>query len=339
MKPYLYLPFAVLSLTLSLSLSAALAASPDQGKSSTAPKASQAEPSPEAIKNSRDRGLFSESMDSVTGTTSVTVTKPTVLPKAKPEPKATSAVKVAPPTTAKVQGKPAATATVKAAGSTKLSTSAGDKGKHANLAGVKVSRPISAKTIQNGSGGSSAEPVSYHGKTTSDDNRVILTAWLNKKGDAPTYKVGEKMEVNVTATADCNLQIFDYDGSGSLTQIFPNDYQTNGFVKAGESVRIGGPDSQFDYEVSGKGGAEKIFVYAYPASTQSPLTVAFNPVPYTPFRSAKLTLEQYRDLVNNSRVFFSREVKVVPKNGVKPVAAPASSAANKIELSFKVETK
>lgn len=165
----------------------------------------------------------------------------------------------------------------------------------------------------------------------------VVTATLDRSGTLPKYHVGDKLVVNIKANQDCNLVVFNYDSTGTLTQIFPNDYQQSGFVRTGDSVQIGGPESPFDYQVAGKGGQEKIFVYAYPTGSETaPLTVAMSPLAGTPFRSAEITPEQYRQMVNDSKVFFSREVKVVPKR-VANASATQTAAANKIELSFVVE--
>lgn len=173
---------------------------------------------------------------------------------------------------------------------------------------------------------------------TSQISGSVVAACLDRSGSAPTYKIGDKLAVNVSAGTDCNILVFNYDSNGILTQIFPNDYQQSGLVRGGETVTIGGPDSPFDYQISGKGGTEKIFVYAYPIGTEKPLEVALNQVPGSPFRTAEMTPEKYRELVNSSKSFFSREVKVVPKKNIQPVATmPAAASANKIELTFSVE--
>ncbi len=184
-------------------------------------------------------------------------------------------------------------------------------------------------------GSQSAVTVAHQVVTTASP---VVKAWLNKAGDKPTYKCGEKLVVNVSASQDCSLVVFDFDGKSSLKQIFPNQYQPAGQVKAGETVCIGGPDSPFSYEVGGSGGLERIFVYAYPSSSPaSPLTVAMLQVPRSPFRAAEMTLEQYRKLVNQSKVFFAREVTVVPKHGFQPVADTSATVPNKVELIFQVQ--
>jgi hypothetical protein len=162
----------------------------------------------------------------------------------------------------------------------------------------------------------------------------------------PHFKSGEKMEINVSASKDCNLMIFDFDGRGKLTQLFPNQFQPGSAVKAGETVAIGGENSSFDYTASlpdgEKNSQERIFVYAYPVSqTESaPISVAMSLPSDSAFRSGEMTVEQYRKMVNSSPVFFHpRDVKITPKSGVKVASASTGSepAPNKYELPFVIE--
>lgn len=187
------------------------------------------------------------------------------------------------------------------------------------------------------------------------DGGSVISARLDKAGGTPSYKVGDKMVVKVRANQDCNVVVFNYDSTGTLTQIFPNDYQQDGFVKSGDTVEIGGAESPFDYQISGKGGPEKVFVYAYPTGSDfgNPLTamgrsvshkVALAPIAGTPFRGADMSIEQYRNLVNQSQVFFSRSVEVKPKSQqhgtaqlVSSSPAQTNASPNKVELTFNVE--
>lgn len=308
--------FGGITLAFSLIIQAAFAAEPSQPPAS-GKKAGQSEPTAADMKNSKERGLIFNTVNVGVGAGAA----PPAAPKVPVIPKVAPAVKPAQaahktthaPTTKSATAAPGkvskpgrASATTQPATTVTHSTTAGD------VMTVSQQVPAAAQT-------------------------AVIKAWLDKPGNSPVYKVGEKMTVNIAAATDCNLVVFDYDGKSSLKQIFPNQYQPNGLVKAGDTVSIGGADSPFDYEVAGKGGVEQIFVYAYPTSvTQSPLTVAVAPVENSPFRAAELTIEQYRDLVNKSKVFFAREVKVVAKPGFKPVSAPSTATPNKIELGFQV---
>ncbi len=307
--------FGGVTLAFSLVTQAAFAGEPSK-PATPGSKAAQTEPTAADMKNSKERGLIFNTVNVGVGAGAPAVKVP-VVPRVAPQARPA-------PTRQKAAGKPAAKTA--AATGTALSTKAA-KAPHAP---AKVGPAGTAGQMPEGG----AVTVSHE---TPAAQAAVIKAWLDKPGASPAYKVGEKMTVNISAAADCNLMVFDYDGRSSLKQIFPNQYQPSGLVRAGETVSIGGADSPFDYQIAGKGGQEKIFVYAYPASaTQNPLTVALAPVANSPFREAKMTIEQYRDLVNKSKVFFAREVKVVPKQGFKAVSTEPGSTANKIELGFQV---
>lgn len=176
----------------------------------------------------------------------------------------------------------------------------------------------------------------------------IVSAWLNKRGDKPHFKDGERLQVNVAANKDCNLMIFNYDGE-QLTQLYPNEFQTNPFVKAGQTIEVGGEGCKFDFTAanpSNKASNEKIFVYAYPLESDSaPISIAMAKVPDSPFRAAEMTPEKYRELVNRSEVFFSRKVNVTARKSKEPEEVQLASfeqqtptsAPNKIELHLVID--
>lgn len=280
------------------------------------------------IQNSHDRGFYGEPVGSASANmTNVKLNDLGILSKTKGA-KVTPTVQKSPTNTqAQAKAKPIKSQDTVATSKNNRSKASGKSGAAPTTSGVTANNngkqvTLSTTEIQEGK----------------SDN-LVFTASLNKPGKQPIYKTGEKLEVKVTAATDCNIVIFDFDGKGTLTQIFPNKLQESGFVKAGHSVFVGGADSPFDFTVSGSGGKEHIFVYAYPTS-EEPLTIAMAPTAAT-FRSVEYTPEQYRKLVNESKVYFSREIKVTPKatsiqnvsNTLPPVAG------NKIELSLIVDNK
>lgn len=194
-----------------------------------------------------------------------------------------------------------------------------------------------------------------------DSARQIIKVWLNKEGNLPHYRSGEKMQISVSATEECNVMIFGFDGRGKLTQLFPNEYQQTSLIRKGQVVTLGGSDSPFEYEVSVPRGVaktrERIFVYAYPVD-EAPITVALRREGSSPFRSGEITIDQYRKLVNDSKIYFAggrkalksgespqksagREVKIVPKQAggqsqtsQLAIVEDEISEPNKREISF-----
>lgn len=292
-------------------------------------------PSVEDLQKSKERGLFIEQPSyvrkAVDKSTKVEASlAPAKLPAKTAEPKAATATsKPAQVKASTNQAKPHVAA-VKSP-----SKVASHKGSPAKPKPVHHTINIIESQVAKNEPPSSVQTVAY-------DADAIIDAWLNKTGKTPRYKDGEKMEINVKAHRDCNVTIYDYDGKGKLTQIFPNNYQQTSLVKSGQTVSIGGAESEFEYQLSVTPGQKKvnesIFVFAYPVA-EAPLSIAMNPTSDSPFRSADMTPEAYRKLVNESKVFFARDVKILPKNKstVKTVAADTGAAPNKIELSLTIE--
>lgn len=291
-------------------------------------------PSVEDLQKSKERGLFIEQPSyvrkAVNKATKVEASvEPTKQPAKTIETKTAAATSKAPVKVSTTQAKP------KVAATKASSKVASHKGTIAKPKPVHHTVNIIESQVAKNEPPADIQTVAY-------DADAIIDAWLNKTGKTPRYKDGEKMEINVKAHRDCNVTIYDYDGKGKLTQIFPNNYQQSSLVKSGQTVSIGGAESEFEYQLSVTPGQKKvnesIFVFAYPVA-EAPLSIAMNTSTNSPFRSADMTPEAYRKLVNESKVFFARDVKILPKNksSVKTIAADTGAAPNKIELSLTIE--
>lgn len=339
------------------------------------------EPTLEELKNSKDRGLIMVPIRGSEPTGEATLPKVTAPKAITPNVTTTKVIttKVAPPAQSKTTGlKDVSPAKLINKPETAVKHAAGPKStkptahlshdsahrteqqqKHANKPEITEHKSTEHKKTDTHTT-ETAESTPHQTLTpvhVQQQGNMIVKAWLNKPGESPRYKDGERMEIHVTASRDCNLMIFDFDGKGKLTQIFPNQYQPNGFVKGSETVVIGGEESPFDYSAAVPRGIshveEHLFIYAYPSDQESPISVAWNAEEKTsPFRSSELTLAEYRKLVNQSQVFFSRDVKIRPKQHMQ-TQAPAitlvkgepggeeavPAAPNKVELSFLIEAK
>lgn len=87
-----------------------------------------------------------------------------------------------------------------------------------------------------------------------------VTAWVDQ--DDLTYAPGENLTVFARASADAYLTILDIGTSGAVHIIFPNAYQQDNFVKAGQTVAIPGRNARFDFKVGGPEGTEVLKVIA-----------------------------------------------------------------------------
>ena len=84
------------------------------------------------------------------------------------------------------------------------------------------------------------------------------------------YSHGESLVLTVEVTEDAYVWVLDTGTSGKVHQIFPNRYENNNFVLAGNPVAIPHPDAEYQLLVSHPKGAELLTVIASKDST--PLT-------------------------------------------------------------------
>jgi hypothetical protein len=175
----------------------------------------------------------------------------------------------------------------------------------------------------------------------------VISATLDRPGNLPKYRSGDHMVITLKALQECNVMVFDYDNKGTITQIYPNTFESNGTMHAGDSVELGGDKSQYTLDIDGS-GIEQIFVYAYPTS-ERPIEVAMmTPMAHTPFRSAKITRSQYDAMIAQSREYSfakaagnggaeSRAITLKEKTGAVNISHSQQKPANKLELVFQIE--
>ncbi len=91
------------------------------------------------------------------------------------------------------------------------------------------------------------------------DNLVDIDVWLNK--EEPVYTPGEKMKVFFKVDRNCYVAVYDIDVGGRENLLFPQPGD-NGYVRADEIYELPTPDADYDYEITGPEGTEKIVVLA-----------------------------------------------------------------------------
>jgi hypothetical protein len=109
------------------------------------------------------------------------------------------------------------------------------------------------KTISNPASGFSVElwtaPAPAEGARD-----VAVTAKKKKAG----YRTGQKIVVGFRATQDCYLTLLNLGTSGKLTVLFPNSLHPDNFIRAGQDYRIPDAGDDFEYELQGPPGVEKL---------------------------------------------------------------------------------
>ena len=84
--------------------------------------------------------------------------------------------------------------------------------------------------------------------------RINLTV---DKGEGAVYKPGETIKISVQPTRDCYITIIDITTSGKVYVLFPNEYEKDNFVRAGQKFTIPSVDT-YEIEVGGPPGIETI---------------------------------------------------------------------------------
>ena len=82
----------------------------------------------------------------------------------------------------------------------------------------------------------------------------------NKKNtnNQDEYQIGEMITFFINVEEDCFLTILDINPGGEITVLFPNKYQKNNFVRAGETIQIPPKDKKFDLKVNPPHGEERL---------------------------------------------------------------------------------
>jgi len=91
-------------------------------------------------------------------------------------------------------------------------------------------------------------------KNTESDFKVEL--WVDK--DDATYKVGEEVIFSFKTNKDCRLTLFNVGTSGKVYIFFPNKYQKDNKVKAGEEYRFPPEEAKYLFRLKGPAGVELV---------------------------------------------------------------------------------
>ena len=103
-----------------------------------------------------------------------------------------------------------------------------------------------------------ASPPATSKRNSGDPLGVV--AWVDRP-DA-TYARGEHVRIFVETTRDAYVTVLNVDPSGETFVLFPNEYQSNNFVRAGRAIEVPDPSSRSQVVVTGALGNELIKVIA-----------------------------------------------------------------------------
>jgi|GEM_PF-3035597 len=87
-------------------------------------------------------------------------------------------------------------------------------------------------------------------KNTKTDFQIEL--WTGKKDGQ--YHIGNDLEIYLKVNKDSRVTIFDVGTSGKVHIIFPNEYQKDNTVKAGQTYRVPAKDAKWTFKLQGPAG-------------------------------------------------------------------------------------
>jgi hypothetical protein len=85
---------------------------------------------------------------------------------------------------------------------------------------------------------------------------------LDRAGENPIYRIGDPITVSVSVTQDAYVYLFNVDNTNNeITAVFPNQYDQNNFMRAGETKSFGATGN-FRFSVGGPAGQNKVLAVA-----------------------------------------------------------------------------
>ena len=97
-----------------------------------------------------------------------------------------------------------------------------------------------------------------------------VEVWLDRDatGDgAPTYQVGDEVRISVRPAEDAYVYVFDVKPNGEVTQIFPNRFDDDNFVRGGRTVTLPPAGARYVFNIAPPRGLSKVIAVA----SRSPL--------------------------------------------------------------------
>ncbi len=72
------------------------------------------------------------------------------------------------------------------------------------------------------------------------------------------YRIGDRVRLFASAARDCHLTLLDVGTSGVVRILFPNRFQQDNMIRAGQTVMIPGDLATVDYKAEGPSGVEAV---------------------------------------------------------------------------------
>ena len=80
--------------------------------------------------------------------------------------------------------------------------------------------------------------------------------------DKSKYRIGDYLTLRMTGEEGCYITVLNWDQKGKLTVLFPNQYESNNFVRSGKIHTFPTPQDGFDFILPGPIGRERFKLIA-----------------------------------------------------------------------------
>jgi hypothetical protein len=92
-----------------------------------------------------------------------------------------------------------------------------------------------------------------------------VEVWLDRdsSGDAtPAYQIGEEVSISVRPAEASYVYLFDVKSTGEITQIFPNRFDTDNYLRAGETRTFPPSGARYVFNIAPPRGLSKVIAVA-----------------------------------------------------------------------------
>ena len=79
---------------------------------------------------------------------------------------------------------------------------------------------------------------------------------LTLRPERPVYRIGDTVRVAVAVEKDCRLSLISLGTSGQAIRLFPNEFQPDNVIRAGQTVLIPSIRSPIQFKARGPAGVE-----------------------------------------------------------------------------------
>jgi hypothetical protein len=108
-----------------------------------------------------------------------------------------------------------------------------------------------------------------------DDAPQLARAFgLSLRPERAVYKIGETVRVAVSVRRDCHLTLVGVGTSGKAVGLFPNQFQPDGFLRAGQTVIVPSLRAPYEMRAQGPAGVEGLLATCRGGGAMSPASFA-----------------------------------------------------------------